>query len=105
VIAAKFLQGIVHIFGLVQAVGILQLRFLLGDRLFEKRDHSLALSEPLPAHLVQESGRIGLVHRQVAPDPAVLDRQFVQSIEQTGKCAIDISTDRNSFQEQAAQAR
>ena len=70
-IAAERLQRQIGIDDLVVGVAVEQLRRLVVHHLAQHRGDRLALVEPLPAELGQRLGRVGLVERDEARDPAI----------------------------------
>src|SRR3546814_9260170 len=70
-VAAQHLKRQVGIDHLVVGITVEQLRGLVVHDLAQQRGDRLALVEPLPAQLGQRLGRVTLVERDEARDPAI----------------------------------
>ena len=70
-VTTEFLQGEISVRRLVGSVAVYQHRRLVGHHFLEDRGDRLALREPLAADAGKELGRIGLVERDRACDPAI----------------------------------
>src|SRR3546814_5744331 len=80
-VAAQHLKRQVGIDHLVVGITVEQLRGLVVHDLAQQRGDRLALVEPLPAQLGQRLGRVTLVERDEARDPAISKILMVECIE------------------------
>src|SRR3546814_6004084 len=82
-VAAQHLKRQVGIDHLVVGITVEQLRGLVVHDLAQQRGDRLALVEPLPAQLGQRLGRVTLVERDEARDPAI--SKILRSEEHTSE--------------------
>jgi hypothetical protein len=87
-VGAERLEREVRIDHLVVGIAIEQLGRLIIHDLAQQRGHRLALVEPLAAKAGQRLGRIALVERDEARDPAVAEIEMVERVEQAGSADI-----------------
>ncbi len=104
-IATQRLQGQVSVRHLVVGVGIEQLSRFVVQHLAQQRGQRFALGEPLPAEFGQDFGRLALVQRDEAGDPAIGEILMVQPIEDAGPGQIGKTENGQGAQMRLAQHR